>query len=250
MSTFVKHEPCPKCGSKNNLGRYSDGSAWCFGCGYYEKPTLDAQLQEFVKGVDKSSKVCRSLPEDAETAFPKIVLDWLGKYSLTSEEVRDNNFLYSPYKKLLIFPVYEDNVNRSNLLMWQGRYFGDNAQYPKYVTYGAKNLLHIIDRNSNLDSFSSPDVVLVEDLISAIKVGRVKPALPLWGSTIPLEHARRLCRLFSNLTVWLDKDKEIEALKQASKLSPLFDSVKVISTELDPKCYDTEQIKEQLNVKI
>ncbi len=38
-SQFVKHENCPKCGSKNNLGRYSDGHAYCFtpDCGYHEK---------------------------------------------------------------------------------------------------------------------------------------------------------------------------------------------------------------------
>jgi len=38
-STFLKHESCPKCGSANNLARYSDGHAHCFsnGCGYYER---------------------------------------------------------------------------------------------------------------------------------------------------------------------------------------------------------------------
>lgn len=248
MATFVKHEPCPKCGSKNNLGRYSDGSAWCFGCGYYEKATADAQIQEFVKGVDKSSKMCRPLPQDAEPVFPTPVIDWLSKYSLTSEEIRDNNFLYSPYKKLLIFPVYEDNVDRSHLLMWQGRYFGDNKEYPKYVTYGAKNLLHIIDRGSNSDSFSSTHVVLVEDLISAIRVGRTRPAMPLWGSTIPLEHARRLCRLFSKATVWLDMDKRLEGLKQAVKLSPLFEEgcTAVVTTTKDPKEYTDQEIQEIL----
>ena len=35
-STFIRHEPCPSCGSKDNLGRYTDGHAHCFGCGYYE----------------------------------------------------------------------------------------------------------------------------------------------------------------------------------------------------------------------
>ena len=40
-STFVKHEPCPACGSKNNLARYSDGHAVCFtgGCDHYERGT-------------------------------------------------------------------------------------------------------------------------------------------------------------------------------------------------------------------
>lgn len=35
-SEFVGHEPCPECGSRDNLARYSDGHAFCFGCGYYE----------------------------------------------------------------------------------------------------------------------------------------------------------------------------------------------------------------------
>ena len=33
---FVGHEPCPSCGSKDNLARYSDGHAYCFGCSYRE----------------------------------------------------------------------------------------------------------------------------------------------------------------------------------------------------------------------
>lgn len=35
----VTHEPCPKCGSSNNLARWPDGHAYCFSdhCGYYEK---------------------------------------------------------------------------------------------------------------------------------------------------------------------------------------------------------------------
>ena len=38
-SKFLRHEACPKCGSKNNLARYTDGHAHCFtpDCGYYEK---------------------------------------------------------------------------------------------------------------------------------------------------------------------------------------------------------------------
>jgi twinkle protein len=39
MGTFLRHEPCPNCGSKDNLARYADGSATCFGCKHYEKPS-------------------------------------------------------------------------------------------------------------------------------------------------------------------------------------------------------------------
>ena len=40
-SKFLKHEACPKCESKNNLARYDDGHATCFGCGYQEQPKTD-----------------------------------------------------------------------------------------------------------------------------------------------------------------------------------------------------------------
>lgn len=37
-SEFIGKEPCPACGSRDNLARYSDGHAHCFtfGCGHYE----------------------------------------------------------------------------------------------------------------------------------------------------------------------------------------------------------------------
>src|SRR3954464_1138554 len=35
-SYCIRHEPCPACGSRDNLGRYSDGHGHCFGCGHYD----------------------------------------------------------------------------------------------------------------------------------------------------------------------------------------------------------------------
>ena len=36
MNEFLRHEPCPNCNSRDNLARYTDGHAFCFGCDYYE----------------------------------------------------------------------------------------------------------------------------------------------------------------------------------------------------------------------
>lgn len=33
---FLRHEACPKCNSRDNLARYTDGHAFCFGCSHYE----------------------------------------------------------------------------------------------------------------------------------------------------------------------------------------------------------------------
>jgi twinkle protein len=35
-STLVAREPCPVCGSRDNLGRFDDGHGYCFGCNHYE----------------------------------------------------------------------------------------------------------------------------------------------------------------------------------------------------------------------
>lgn len=34
MASFVRHAPCPECGSKDNLAVYDDDSCYCFGCKY------------------------------------------------------------------------------------------------------------------------------------------------------------------------------------------------------------------------
>jgi twinkle protein len=41
-SSCVGHEPCPSCGSRNNLARYSDGHGFCFGCQHYEHAATGA----------------------------------------------------------------------------------------------------------------------------------------------------------------------------------------------------------------
>lgn len=35
-SEFIGKESCPRCGSRDNLARYSDGHGYCFGCQHYE----------------------------------------------------------------------------------------------------------------------------------------------------------------------------------------------------------------------
>jgi len=35
-SEFVRHEPCPVCGSSDANGLYTDGHSYCFSCGHWE----------------------------------------------------------------------------------------------------------------------------------------------------------------------------------------------------------------------
>lgn len=55
-SSFTHKEPCPACGSRDNLARYTDGHGWCFGCGHYEPSPSD--------------------PQQSPTRSPRMSTDW------------------------------------------------------------------------------------------------------------------------------------------------------------------------------
>lgn len=83
-SQFLSHEPCPQCGSKDNLARYSDGHAWCFGCNYREHEgeakvvTVDNKDARFVEGESAPIRK-RGLSQDTCAKFGYRVGEYAGK---------------------------------------------------------------------------------------------------------------------------------------------------------------------------
>jgi len=52
-SSFLRHEPCPNCNSRDNLARYDDGHGFCFGCNYFESGDGTEQVHKETKMPDK-----------------------------------------------------------------------------------------------------------------------------------------------------------------------------------------------------
>ena len=237
MAKFLRHLPCPKCGSRDNLGEYDDGSLFCFGCRYYYpgKDSLKYVKQKVSPGAKPGG--VPPMPEDVSTYIPEVPYSWLKK-ALTDEEILRHRIGWSQERSALVFPVFD---NQGNLLMWQSRYFGDNKDYPKYLTKGLKgDILHM------LGNHPSDRIVVVEDLLSAIAVSRVENSMPLWGSTINLATLTKVARYYKNLAIWLDSDKLSEAVKARGIATLLFNNVEVISTEADPKYQTQEQLEKIL----
>jgi hypothetical protein len=233
---FVKHTPCPECGSRDNLGHWSDGHSYCFGCGGGSRGqrTFDSVKQSFQH---KSEGGIPPLPDDVGVYIPDVPYSWLKK-CLTDEEILKHRIYWSQEKESVIFPVYDQE---GTLLMWQSRYFGSNKKYPKYLTKGYKgDILH------TLGDFPSGRIVLVEDLISAIVVSRVENSMPLWGSTIHLKTLKRVSSYYGQLAIWLDADKLSTAVKATGPARLLFQSVEVVTTDQDPKYQTLEQLQEKL----
>jgi len=228
---------CPKCAelgkdrSGDNLVVYSDGHSYCYSCGYYTGSDI-RKLKSTKKVIQQIT-----LPEDISNTLPPVPTKWLLKY-FTYKDIPSNTW-WSESKQYLIFPIYDDNLKSPNLLAYQARYFGDNPEHPKWIGYGITDLLfHIIGKTTD-----SSSICLVEDLISAYKVGHIQQCMPIFGSHIGLSRFAKIKLLgYTKVYIWLDYDKRSEAISEASLGASIGLDTQVIHTTLDPKDYSYGEI--------
>ncbi len=65
--SFVSKAPCDKCGSKDNVGVYSDGHTYCFGCHTYTPPPQpDGDFSEVIDFSPKENKIEKVVFEKGE----------------------------------------------------------------------------------------------------------------------------------------------------------------------------------------
>ena len=244
MAKFIKHESCPQCGSRDNLGRYSDGSAWCFGCGYKERGDKSPFIGERDGKIETSSDQLR-LPEDAVRVLGAAAIKWLANYGISGSDAYRSGWAWSPFWEQLLMPFYDED---GNLCCIQAKNFNPKrASKAKYYNTGEKSESRTIFRSSVVHSDSyNGCLVLTEDAVSALKVSAVADAKPLLGTSIPREQLAAFKGPYNRLVVWLDADKwrEGRAIADAAKFLGL--STKTVLTGHDPKDYTIEQIKEFL----
>lgn len=230
MSSFIKHSPCPKCGSKDNLAQYDDHD-WCYGCGYYDPKDDIGSIRQRLAQTTRIVKPTLDIKITED--IPKEPMQWLLSYGITPTEIKDFNIGWNADAQLLVLvkaPGY-----------WQARTFGMHKV--KYMSSGIKPLTFY---------GSSDKVVCVEDILSAIKISRVSPdfcALPLLGSSMSEEVIQRLSGHFKSVVVWLDRDKAKEAINIARNLKQRGFDASVVVSPLDPKEYSKGEIIEWLKSK-
>lgn len=234
----VEQTACPKCPSSDAFTIYDDGHCKCYSCGHFVPAGRVVRINE-AKPKDKYEV---RLPRDSNTDLPAFALEWLNKYDITLQEAREHKFKWSEEKQLLLFPIYGHD---STLIFWQGRYFGTEKK-SKYDSRGKKeDIIHIISPKEQDVERTYDEVILTEDLLSAIKVGRQQAAMPIWGSYISIDQFKRLFLGFDRVGIWLDSDKFKEVIKYAS-IGSQIGLTRLLYTELDPKCLSDDQIKQIL----
>lgn len=233
----MKRSQCPRCAdngrdrSRNNLIHYSDGGAHCFACGYHQYGKF---TPEFTKHEKRNTEDKGVLPYDFTRQVPAEGWRWLLKYGLSKSYWETYcGFIPSQNRVVIVYGGEPIRVAQGRALT-----VGDT----KWLTYG--------DRSSVTETIGNElagEVVLVEDLVSAHKIGQVSLALPLLGTNISDAVVRKLTTLNKPVVVWLDEDQFPRLAPKLNKLMVFLNQpVRYLWTEKDPKEYTITQIREFL----
>jgi len=250
VAIFLRHEPCPRCGSSDALAIYSDGGSFCFSCGIPSGATTPSFREE----EDEEQPL---LPSDLSLDFPQEVLNWIKPTGISIHELIHHQYFYSKSTSALVrtfFPgstrtlhqcsrirsgPYDCRFGFKQHTKTKSKFYGRKENVYAFSYYGQDNSL----QQENYDTRSWKEVcsklgtqlVIVEDSLSSIKIGRHTCAIPLFGSSISKEKLVKMTQQFEEIIVWLDSDKLNAARQIADRIKLLGKKTKVVYTELDPK---------------
>lgn len=228
--------------------RYEDGHATCYaGHGLIVPSTAIQQLEglsrkhheDFTEDMERRMEQNLWFPKDAEKTIDAKALNWLAKYGIMRSEIVENEIQWSRGFGWLLFPMKDPN---GKLLAWQARTdlvpptekgVGANPNKSKWWSRGnIHDIMHLIGDHDG-------PVVIVEDIVSAIKVGRYACCMPIFGSSLTVKQRVRMRGITKEVVIWLDPDKYKEANTMAGALALQGIQSKVIYSDADPKeCTD------------
>lgn len=231
QKAFSHHESCPKCNSSDNLGVWTDGQKYCFGCGYVVEASIFSKGTNVIPYTKNKQLV---LPPKCSFFYPERVLKWIDQYNLEDRDLVKNSIQWCAETESLVYPIYNDN----KLVAYETRYFGEDSTHPKSKTFGKLHDYADITWKTVKD-----ELVVVEDKISQIKVAKQFNCWCLHGSHIKHDIITELSLTVKLLHLWLDYDKIVYANGVKLRYGEAFDRIHVIQTLKDPKYYSESEIR-------
>lgn len=239
MSKYV-YEACPRCirngkdSRGDNLVVYHNGHSHCFACGYHTFPKYGKPQLIKEEHVPKSVR-----PADFTREVPTNGLQWLLQYGLPYSYWQRSLGYSKDHGERLVFTV------GSPVAFSIGRLLTEPTRNSRkwYVWGDSHKHTEVIG-----ESHQSEQLVLVEDLISAHKVGQVNTAIPLFGTQLHPCHYYYLINANKPVILWLDKDQEFNMKKQALRLESIINKpVVLLTTDKDPKELSYDAIQSRIN---
>lgn len=223
----------------NNNDKYY--SAHCFRCDY--SPYHDKGIQTLAQlaHIKQLNEVANEpiqieLPRDFTHDIPIEGRLWLYKGGISPTVWKRYGIGYSPHMQRVVLPVYD----RQGTLIWLQARAVLTGQIPKYIQPALPRDAIMFWAHTTVTV--SKTVVVVEDILSAIRVGRHTRCVSLLGTKISGVQANRLSN-YDRVITWLDDDKagQTGAYKIRRTLGLLTDTQN-ICTRVDPKVLSNAQI--------
>jgi DNA primase len=240
---------CPTgCGSGEKLSvNHSNKDYWCFcyRCGFTETVHKGKQTLADIQKIQKLNEAAETpipleLPNDFTTEIPLAGRLWLYKAGITEQCWRKNNIGYSEVLQRVVLPVY----NQDGELVWLQCRAIHSQQKPKYLQPSRDRSTVIFSVSPDRDD--NERVVVVEDILSAIRVGKHIRAISLLGTKITTAQAAMLGH-YKRVTTWLDSDEAgRRGAYKIRRTLGLITEVDNIVTKLDPKALSDKEILEEL----
>ena len=239
---------CSKQGDKPIVVTRTDkGWAWwCHRCriggNKYIKGCSPAETMRWLKSLKvkpQKTQAIVSLPQDYTTILPPAALSYCYIREVMEPDIKQYRFGYSLYLHRLILPVY---TGKDKLVFWQGRNLGETTRNnPKYMNVSKQDRKEIYFFVPFQDCKT---LVITEDIISAIRVGKVVNALAVLSAHIPdkLIFKLALKGKFDTILIWLDPDKKVKATGWAFKYRSYGINCHRIDSDKDPKWYSQNEI--------
>lgn len=247
-STYIPHVDCTP---NNKLWVYKSREGvgyFCNKCGsksFKRRNIIPlAELRAEKKEARTEFKKIVTLPEDVVYNGQDFPLDaklWLYKADIRNFQIEKYGICYSPSLHRVILPVYDEH---GELLMWQGR--GLSSSQTKYHNIRGSGKSGYFFKSwvseQKIHSHSKERVIVVEDVLSVIKVGRSCPTVAGLGTSLSQAQINFLSN-FDRVTFWYDDDKGgLNGSEKAMKALSLVTNVDRIRTEKDPKYISYDEI--------
>lgn len=198
-SVFVRHEPCPNCGSSDALARYSDGHGHCFSCSHYEHSDgTSIHVHKPQRLMDFSGDIIplkgRSILEDTCKRF---------------------NVRYDHETKTLKFPYYNSS---GQLIAYKSR------DPDKNFKWSGKNEDHMLFGQQLFGGGKT--IVITEGEIDAMSVWQARPNWPVVsldngaaGGKRSLQHQFKYIDSFDEVVLMFDGDEAgVQAAQDCASL--------------------------------
>jgi twinkle protein len=209
-SEFLRKEPCPKCGSRDNLARYTDGHAYCFtgGCRHYEPG--DSNLTDQTEAAEPRTTDFVPLGEPADWASRGINLESAQKWGFTRSNLNGQPVRLFNYR------------NSAQQLVWQKIRFAGKD----FRSKGAKEDMCLYGQWLWRDG--GKRVVIVEGELDAISLSQMQghkwPVVSIPngcdGAAKALRKSLQWLEQFDEIVLMFDQDEPGQKATDECKLIP------------------------------